>query len=125
MAARNRCSPADSGQASATSDTIINATQPPRTYLRLATDTHDQMLALDAGFTLTLTTHLLRHVVVAHLTADATAAVAYLESLGQAKALDRLEALIKFDNNDDLVAHAQKLVVKVYPALKRQLVCVR
>lgn len=104
---------------------LADATQPPRTYLQLAVDTHDKMLALDAGFTLTLTTQLLRHVVVAHLTGDPADATAYLESLGQAKALDRLEALIKFDNNDDLVAEAQQLVVKVYPALKRQLVCVR
>lgn len=104
---------------------LADATQPPRTYLQLAVDTHDKMLALDAGFTLTLTTQLLRHVVVAHLTGDPTDAIAYLESLGQAKALDRLEALIKFDNNDDLVAEAQQLVVKVFPALKRQLVCVR
>lgn len=104
---------------------LADATQPPRPYLQLAVDTHDQMLALDAGFTLTLTTQLLRYVVLAHLTGDPAEAIAHLESLGQAKALDRLEALIQFDNNDDLVAEAQKLVVKVYPALKRQLVCVR
>ncbi|MEM6854784.1 MAG: hypothetical protein AAF593_10295 [Planctomycetota bacterium] len=104
---------------------LADATQPPRTYLQLAVDTHDRMLALDGGFTLTLTTQLLRHVVVAHLTGDPADAIGYLEALGQAKALDRLEALIKFDNNDELVAEAQQLVVQVYPALKRQLVCVR
>ena len=104
---------------------LADATQPPRTYLHLAVDTHDRMLALDGGFTLTLTTQLLRHVVVAHLTGDPAAAITYLEGLGQAKALDRLEALIKFDNNDELVAEAQALVVSVYPGLKRQLVCVR
>ncbi|MEM1109272.1 MAG: hypothetical protein AAGH99_11355 [Planctomycetota bacterium] len=104
---------------------LADATQPPRTYLQLAIDTHDRMLALDGGFTLTLTTHLLRHVVVAKLTGDKTAAAAYLESLGPAKSLDRLEALIKFDNNDELVDEAKQLVVSVHPSLKRQLVCVR
>ena len=104
---------------------LADAAQPPRTYLQLATDTHDRMLALDGGFTLTLTTQLLRHVVIAKLSRDQTEAVAYLESLGPAKSLDRLEALVKFDNNDELVAEAQRLVVSVHPSLKRQLVCVR
>ncbi|MBB6430421.1 hypothetical protein [Algisphaera agarilytica] len=104
---------------------LADATQPPRTYLQLALDTHDRMLELDAGFTLTLTTHLLRHVVVAHLTRNKTDALAHLESLGPAKSLDRLEALIKFDNNDELVAEAQQLVIQAHPSLKRQLVCVR
>lgn len=102
-----------------------DAGQPQRTYLQLATDTHDRMLDRDGGFTLTLTTHLLRHVVIAHLTGNKSDATAYLESLGPAKALDRLEALVRFDNNDDLVAAARKLVTSVYPELKRQLVCVR
>lgn len=104
---------------------VADAGQPQRTYLQLACDTHDLMLERDGGFTLTLTTHLIRHVVVAHLTGDTTAAVAYLEALGPAKALDRLEALIKFENNDELVADARQLVTQTYPELKRQLVCVR
>lgn len=102
-----------------------DAGHPQRTYLQLASDTHDLMLERDGGFTLTLTTHLIRHVVTAHLTGDTADAVAYLEALGPDKALDRLEALIRFENNDELVAEARQLVTRVHPELKRQLVCVR
>jgi hypothetical protein len=104
---------------------LADASQPPRTYLQLALDTHDAMLARDSGFTLTLTTHLLRHVTVAHLT-DRTADLDdYLQKLGPEKTLERLEALIRFENNDDLVAAARVHATRVHPALKRRLVCVR
>ena len=94
------------------------------TYLALAHHTHDAMLARDGGFTLTLTTELLRHVVTARVTADAAPLDAYLQRLGEAKALDRLEALIRYENNDALVAEARAHVVRVWPGLQDQLICV-
>ena len=48
---------------------------------------------------------------------------AYLESLGEDKALERLEALIRFENNDALVRVARAHAVGVYPALATRLVC--
>ncbi|MEO1236114.1 MAG: hypothetical protein AAFX76_04930 [Planctomycetota bacterium] len=105
--------------------TLADAHQPPRSALRLADDTHNAMLAHDSGFTLTLTGELIRHVVHARLTHDDTAAAAYLRALGPDKALDRLEALIRFDNHDELVDSARTLIVSVFPELRRKLVCVR
>ncbi len=96
----------------------------PLTYLQLAHQTHDAMLARDGGFTLTLTTELLRHVVTARVTGDAAPLEAYLARLGEAKALDRLEALIRYENNDALVAEARAHVVRVWPGLQNQLICV-
>lgn len=104
---------------------LADATHPPRTYLQLACDTHDAMLQRDAGFTLTLTTELIRHTVLTHLTQDATAFDAYLQTLGQDRALDRLEALIRFENNDELVAAARDRILRAYPALKRQIITAR
>ena len=94
-----------------------------RTCLQLADATHDAMLARDGGFTLTLTTEFLRHVVHARVTADAAALDAYLHRLGQAQTLDRLEALVRFENNDALVAEAHDHAVRVYPSLQNRLIC--
>ena len=104
---------------------LADAARPPRTYRQLAEATHDAMLAADSGFTLTLTTELLRRVVMARLDADAAPLRAYLEKLGPDKALARLEGLIRFDNNDELVAEARRAVVEAHPTLRRRLVCVR
>ena len=104
---------------------LADATKPPRTYLRLARDTHDAMTESDSGFTLTLTTEMIRRVTVARLTGDDAEARAYVESLGAEKALDRLEGLIRFENNDALVEAARSLVIGVYPELRGRLVCVR
>ena len=93
------------------------------TYLELADATHDAMLARDGGFTLTLTTEFLRHVVHARVTGDAAVLDAYLTRLGEAKALDRLEALVRYENNDALVAEAHDHAVRVYPSLQNQLIC--
>ena len=104
---------------------LADADTPPRTYLQLARDTHDAMLERDSGFALTLTTEMIRHVTVAHLTGENADARAYVESLGADKALDRLEGLIRYENNDELVADARRLVTDVFPELRRQLVCIR
>lgn len=104
---------------------LADADTPPRTYLQLACDTHDAMLERDSGFALTLTTEMIRHVTVAHLTGDAAPARDYVQTLGPDKALDRLEGLIRYDNNDELVAAARTLVTIVFPELRRQLVCIR
>ena len=93
------------------------------TYLQLADATHDAMLARDGGFTLTLTTELLRHVVHTRVTGDRAALDAYLHRLGEAKALDRLEALVRYENNDALVAEAHDHAVRVYPSLRNRLIC--
>ena len=102
-----------------------DAVHPPRSYRQLAEATHDAMLAADSGFTLTLTTELIRHLVMARLDRSPAALEAYLQKLGPEKALARLEALIRFENNDELVAEARRRVVGAHPALRRQLVCVR
>ncbi|MEM7625164.1 MAG: hypothetical protein AAF333_06000 [Planctomycetota bacterium] len=104
---------------------LADAGKPPRNYLQFACDTHDAMLQRDSGFTLTLTTEMIRHVTVAHLTGDQAPARDYVQHLGADKALDRLEGLIRYDNSDRLVAAARELVTSVFPELRRQLVCVR
>ena len=93
------------------------------TYLQLADATHDAMLARDGGFTLTLSTEFLRHVVHARVAGNTAALDAYLSRLGQAKALDRLEALVRYENNDALVAEAHDHAVRVHPSLQNKLIC--
>ncbi|MEM8739741.1 MAG: hypothetical protein AAGG38_14860 [Planctomycetota bacterium] len=102
-----------------------DASRPARTYWQLACDTHDAMLARDGGFTLTLTGELIRHVVAAQRDHDDASGRAYVAALGQDKALARLEALIRYENNDELVAVAKQWVFAAYPALRGQLICVR
>ena len=102
-----------------------DADRPARKYLGLANHLHDQMLATDSGFTLTLTTEMIRALVESKLSASRKPIDAFLNRLGPQKALERLEALIRFENNDELVALAQQHVGRVFPQLRRQLICVR
>ncbi len=95
------------------------------TYLQLADHTLARMEQLDAGFVLTLTGRLIAHAVHATLTGDDTDALAFFENLGEAKALDRLESLIKFDNHDELVAATRRLAERALPGLKRRLLVTR
>ncbi len=99
--------------------------RPPRPAWQLACDTHDAMLARDSGFTLTLTTDLIRRTVEAHLADDPAPLDDYLTTLGPAKTLQRLEDLIRFENNDELIAAARARIAAVYPELRHKLVCVR
>ena len=94
---------------------LADSTRPPRTYRQLADAAHDAMLARDGGCTLTLTGALVRHTVSAMLDGDDRDVRAHLDALGEDKALERLESLIKFENNDALVRAARGHVVAVYP----------
>jgi|GEM_PF-1660741 len=111
------------GALDADTPALADATRPPRTYRQLADAAHDAMLARDGGCTLTLTGALVRHTVSAKLDGDDRDVRAHLEGLGEDKALERLEALIKFENNDALVRAARGHVVAVYPALATRLIC--
>ncbi|MEM9883593.1 MAG: hypothetical protein AAF800_11815 [Planctomycetota bacterium] len=113
------------GELEPDAEALADADRPARTYLELADDTHDAMLARDGGFTLTLTTETLRRVVHARLRNDNGPLHEHFRRLGPDKTLDRLEALIKFENNDELVDTARHAATAVFPALRGQLVCVR
>ncbi|MEM6459561.1 MAG: hypothetical protein AAF710_09245 [Planctomycetota bacterium] len=113
------------GELEPDAEALADAERPARTYLELADDTHDAMLARDGGFTLTLTTETLRRVIHACLRGDDGPLHEHFRRLGPDKALDRLEALIKFENNDELVVAARRAATAVFPALRGQLVCVR
>lgn len=102
---------------------LADATRPPRTYRQLADAAHDAMLARDGGCTLTLTGTLVRHTVSAKLDGHDRAVREHLEALGEDKALERLEALIRFENNDALVRAARAHAVAVYPHLATRLIC--
>ncbi len=100
-----------------------DASRPPRTYRQLADAAHDAMLARDGGCTLTLTGTLVRHTVSAKLDGHDLAVREHLEALGEDKALERLEALIRFENNEALVRAARDHAVAVYPKLATRLIC--
>ena len=102
---------------------LADATRPPRSYRQLADAAHDAMLARDSGCTLTLTGALVRHTVSAKLDGHDNDVRAHLKALGEDKALERLEALIKFENNDALVRAARRHAVAVYPDLATRLIC--
>jgi len=102
---------------------LADATRPPRSYRQLADAAHDAMLARDSGCTLTLTGALVRHTVSAKLDGHDNDVRAHLKALGEDKALERLEALIKFENNDALVRAARRHTVAVYPNLATRLIC--
>ena len=110
------------GTLAAEQPALADMTRPPRTWRALADATHDLMRERDGGCTLTLTGLLVRHTVGATLDGDAAAVREHLRSLGEDKALDRLEALVKFENNDALVRAARGHAVAVYPALATRLI---
>ena len=111
------------GALDADAPALADATRPPRTYRQLADAAHDAMLARDGGGTLTLTGVLVRHTVSAKLDGHDRDVRAHLEALGEDKALERLEALIRFENNDALVRAARSHAVAVYPTLATRLIC--
>lgn len=97
----------------------------PLSYLDLADRTLEAMEATDTGFTLALTTRLLAHTTHARLTGKRDAALDYFRGLGEAKTLDRLEALIKFDNGDEIVSATRRLAETAYPGLRHRLLVTR
>jgi hypothetical protein len=96
-----------------------------RSAWQLAQDTHDRMLACDSGFTLTLTTQMIRHILDARLSNDQTTLDDYLQRLGPERTLDRFEALVKFENNGQLVSEAAHHIQRIYPDTARQLIVVQ
>ncbi len=98
---------------------------PPTSYLQLADRVLADMEATDAGFTLTLTTRLLAH--TTHTRLDPKRrddALAYFRGLGEAKTLERLESLIKFDNGDEIVHATRRLAEAALPQLRHRLLVV-
>ncbi len=119
-AARRIASYARSNAATRLYDRLYSAELAPDA-LTLADHALATMMERDSGFILTLTTELVAATVHAHLTQTTTRIDALLTRLGPDKSLERLEALLKFDNNDALVQQARQHLERVHPQLHQAL----